>query len=602
LIPFFMGQDAPPVIADYGLIGDGRSAALCSTTGSIDWLCLPRFDSDPVFGRLVGGEKAGRFSISISDVVATERRYRSGSAVLETTWRTPSGIATLTEGMVLDLSHRLLPQALLVRRLSCTGAPVLARLLFDPRGGFSGAPFSARWESGGLVCTRGGLALGLQTSPATGVRPGEPAEVVVPPGRPLVVVMSMAHRQPLVVVRPEAALRLLDDTDRWWRGWTSRISHTEPGADAVRRSLIVLRLLTYSPSGAPVAAPTTSLPEEVGGIRNWDYRYAWPRDAGIGIAAFLATGLPDESHSFLHWLLHASRLTRPRLRVLYTLDGKPGPQEEEVPGAPGYGGSRPVRIGNGATGQHQLDLYGWVVDAAWVVVRSGGKLDGETWRTIAGFADLVARRWREPDAGIWEIRGREDHHVHSKLMAWLALDRALRISPGYRARRSRIERWTRERDAMAIQIRQRGYDADLGSYVRAYGSRDLDAALLLLPALEFDAPGSDRLVGTIDAVRRSLSAGYPLIYRYRPGSDGLEGTEGAFLPCSFWLVQALALTGRREEARVLFEDLCSLSNDLGLFAEEIDPVTGSQLGNFPQALTHSALIQAALALQDATGG
>ncbi len=397
----------------------------------------------------------------------------------------------------------------------------------------------------------------------------------MPPGRPLVVAMSMAHRQPLVLVRPETALRLLEDTDRWWRGWTSGISYAGAGADAVRRSLIVLRLLTYSPSGAPVAAPTTSLPEEVGGIRNWDYRFAWPRDAGIGIAAFLATGLLDEAHSFLHWLLHASRLTRPRLRVLYTLDGKPGPQEEEVLGAPGYGVSRPVRIGNGATGQHQLDLYGWVVDAAWVVVRSGGKLDAETWRTIAGFADFVARRWPEPDAGIWEIRGNDDQHVHSKLMAWLALDRALRISSGYRTRRSRIERWTRERDALAIQIR---------------------------PAFGFDPPGSDRLTGTIDAVRRSLSAGDPLIYRYRPGSDGLEGAEGAFLPCSFWLVQALALTGRREEARALFEDLCSLSNDLGLFAEEIDPVTGSQLGNFPQALTHAALIQAALALQDATGG
>jgi GH15 family glucan-1,4-alpha-glucosidase len=260
-----------------------------------------------------------------------------------------------------------------------------------------------------------------------------------------------------------------------------------------------------------------------------------------------------------------------------------------------------VPIGNGATSQHQLDVYGWVVDAAWAVVRSGGRLDAETWRTIAGFADFVAGRWREPDAGIWEVRGKEDQHVHSKLMAWLALDRAVRISLGYRARRSRIERWTRERDALAIQIRQRGFDADLGSYVRSYGSRDLDAALLLLPALEFDPPDSDRVLGTIDAVRRSLSAGDPFIYRYRPGSDGLEGTEGAFLACSFWLVQALALTGRREEARTLFEDLCSRSNDLGLFAEEIDPVTGSQLGDFPQALTHAALIQAAVALQEATG-
>jgi GH15 family glucan-1,4-alpha-glucosidase len=595
-------DDPPPVISDYGLIGDGRSAALCSSAGSIDWLCLPRFDSDPIFGRLVGGERAGCFSISIGGVVTTERHYRIGSAVLETTWRTASGVATLTEGMVLDLSRKLLPQALLVRRLTCTGAPVLARLFFDPRGGLSGAPFSVRWELGGLACIRGGLALALQISPEIRIQPGEPAEVVVAPDRPLVVVMSMTHRQPLVVVRPETALRLLDDTDRWWREWTSRISYGGPSADPVQRSLIVLRLLTYSPSGAPVAAPTTSLPEEVGGNRNWDYRYAWPRDASIGIAAFLAAGLPDEAHSFLHWLLYASRLTRPRLRVLYTLDGKPGPEEKEVSGAPGYRDSRPVRIGNEAMDQHQLDVYGWVVDAAWAVVRSGRRIDGETWRTIAGFADFVAGRWRDPDAGIWEIRGKKDQHVHSKLMAWLALDRALRISPGYRARRSRIERWTRERDSLATQIGQLGFDADLGSYVRSYGSRDLDAALLLLPTLEFDPPDSDRVLGTIDAVRRALSAGDPLLYRYRPGTDGLDGREGAFLPCSFWLVQALALTGRRDEARTLFEGLCSRSNDLGLFAEELDPVTGSQLGNFPQALTHASLIQAAVALEDATAG
>jgi GH15 family glucan-1,4-alpha-glucosidase len=359
-------------------------------------------------------------------------------------------------------------------------------------------------------------------------------------------------------------------------------------------------LLTYNPSGAPVAAPTTSLPEDPGGVRNWDYRFAWPRDASIGVAAFLATGLRDEAHSFLHWLMVASRLTRPRLQVLYTLDGKPGTAEHEVSQAPGYRGSRPVRIGNEAAMQHQLDVYGWVVDAAWAMVDAGVRLHPAMWRDVRGFADFVARTWREEDAGIWEVRGPLRHHVHSKLMGWLALDRAIRIARSHRVSRRRMARWTAERDAVAEEIRGRGFDQGRQAYVRAFGSDELDAALLILPVLEFDPVASPRVTGTIDAIRRELSAGGPLLYRYPPGTDGVEGGEGAFLACSFWLVQALARVGRLDEANSLFEDLCARSTELGLYAEEMDPSTGEHLGNFPQALTHAALIQAALSLQAAT--
>lgn len=347
-------------------------------------------------------------------------------------------------------------------------------------------------------------------------------------------------------------------------------------------------------------SPTTSLPEAVGSVRNWDYRFSWPRDASIGLAAFLAVEKDEEASSFLHWFLHAGRLTRPRLEVLYTIHGKPGPPEQELWDVTGYRESKPVRIGNGASTQHQLDVYGWVLDAAWLFARARGPLHGEIWRALAGLADFVANRWREPDAGIWEVRGEPRHYVHSKLMAWLALDRALRISKSHRTRAGRVHGWMSERDALAAQIRDEGFDEGLGSYVWAYGSRDLDASLLILPILEFEEPKSTRLRGTLEAVRRELGAGGPLLYRYRAGLDALEGREGAFLPCSFWLVQAHARVGQVEEAVDTFKDLLALSNDVGLLPEEIDPSDKSHLGNFPQAFTHATVVQAALAIQAAT--
>ena len=593
--------DGIAAIGHYGLIGDGRTAALCSSDGSIDWMCLPRFDSDPVFGRLVGGERAGSFSLEVRGARGVQRRYRDRSAVLETTWATPGGEVRLTEGMTVHASGRLAPQALLVRRVRCLGAPASILIRFDPRPGLLGGTMAAVRRNGAVVLTRGSLAMALQVAPTTHVVPGQETEVELPPGGSLTFALSVADRQPLVFVEPDAAYGLLEESDRWWREWADRIAYEGPETAGVVRSLITLRLLTYSPSGAPVAAPTTSLPETPGGIRNWDYRFSWPRDAAIGVRAFLGTGLSEEAHSFLHWLLIASRLTRPRLHVAYTLDGKPGPGEEELPDAPGYRDSRPVRIGNDAAAQHQLDVYGWVIDATWALAESGTSLHAATWRGVRAFAEFVADRWRDPDAGIWEMRDDPAHHVHSKLMGWLALDRAIRLGGSNRTRPSRVHRWEVQREALGEDIRARGFDHERGTYVRAYGSSELDAAVLV-PVVEFEPAGSPRVAGTIDAIRRELSAGSPLLYRYRPGSDGLEGREGAFLACSFWMVMALARAGRVDEAHHLFEDLSARSNDLGLYAEEMDPATGEHLGNFPQALTHGALVQAALALEAATGG
>jgi GH15 family glucan-1,4-alpha-glucosidase len=586
-------------IADYGLVGDTRTAALISSDGAIDWMCAPHFDGDSVFGRLVGGGRAGTFAVGpATPAPLVGRAYRPGTASLETTWSVDGARLTLTEGMVAELDRQLLPTTMVVRRLSAVGGPIDIAIEFDPRlGPQHRAPVVTR-RAAGLVCSWGSLALALQMNPEIPVEPGRRAVTTVTPGTPLFLVLAIAQHEPLVHVEPRAAFAALESDERRWRAWTDDIDDALPFRDAVARSLLTLRLLTYSPSGAPVAAPTTSLPETLGGTRNWDYRFAWPRDASIGIGAFLGVGKRDEARMFLAWLLHASRLDRPRLRVLLTLHGKRPGRERTLDDWPGYASSRPVRVGNGAADQHQLDGYGWILDAAWLTTESGMRLSAEAWRAMAGFADEVAANWRAPDAGIWEIRDDARHHVHSKLMAWLALDRALRLATTRRVSSRRRIRWEAQRDALARDVRAHGFDCDRGTYTRSYDARDLDAALLVLPLLGIEPLDSPRVHGTIDAIRRELDAGGPLLYRYPPGHDGLAGGEGAFLPCAFWLVQALAKVGRVAEARDRFGALLDLATPLGLYAEEMDPATGSHLGNFPQALTHAALVQAALAIRD----
>nr|QEO74155.1 hypothetical protein [uncultured bacterium] len=585
-----------PAIGDYGLVGDTRTAALVSAGGSVDWMCVPRFDGAPLFGGLVDAERGGSFTLELDGVVNSRRRYLDGSAVLRTDVETTTGSARRVDAMIAEVRGTLLPQNLLIRRVECLYGDVALRVCFDPRLGLPGrAPDRVRRIDDDVVCEWGALAVSIGCSLGLRIEPGRPVEVRLGAGESATFTISVADRCPLASVSPGTAADLVAETDRWWREWSSRVEYEGPYREAVVRSLITLRLLTYSPSGAPVAAPTTSLPEAVGAGRNWDYRYAWPRDASIGLVAFLSTGNSGLAHSFMHWLLHASRLTRPRLRVLYDVHGRPAPAEREI-AVSGYQDSTPVRIGNDATAQHQLDVYGWVVDAAWLLDRSGHRLHGETWRAVAGFADYVASVWREPDAGIWEVRGDPAHYVHSKLMAWLALDRAARLARGRRVRRARVERWARERDAVASWVRENGVDRERNTLVWKAGSKETDAALLLLPVLRFEPPGSALVSGTIDAIRHDLETGDGLTLRYPRLSDALEGEEGAFFPCSFWLVQALAHAGRRDEAAEMFESLLSHANDVGLFGEEVDPETKETLGNFPQAFTHATVVQAALSL------
>ncbi len=560
-------------------------------------MCIPRFDSPPVFGKLIDQHAGGIFSIEAKNGRATRQRYREGSTVVETDTVTATGRARLTDATVANVTGMLLPQNLLVRQLVCTGGSVQIEVVFDPRWGLPGRPPErVRRMRDVLVCEWGSLAISLECSDDIDLVPGGNIKIDLRAGESLTFVLSIADRSPIPFCRPDRAAELLQATDTWWRDWSQRLTYEGPHRPAVIRSLLTLRLLTYSPSGAPVAAPTTSLPEAIGSGRNWDYRYAWPRDASIGIAAFLSAGDDELAHSFMHWLLHASRLTRPRLSVLYDIYGKPGTDEEEID-VSGFLESRPVRVGNGAKGQHQLDVYGWVIDAAYLLENSGRRLHGETWRALAGYADLVAGRWKEPDAGIWEVRGDPAQYVHSKLMAWLALDRIVRLASRRRVRSSRTAKWVRERKALAAWVRSHGVDHDRNTLTWKAGEQGLDASLLLLAVLEFEPSNAPLMLRTIEMIRRELEIAPGLLLRYERRADELEGSEGAFLPCSFWLVQALARVGRVGEADELFDRLLSYANDVGLFSEQLEPSTGELIGNFPQAFTHATLVQAALALE-----
>lgn len=587
----------PEPIESYGLLGDTRTAALVSEQGSIDWLCIPRFDGSPLFGALIDGRHGGRWSIRITDGRVVDRCYSEGAASIRTTWEGSEGTATVTEGLISDTSTHLLPRMTLVRHLECLSGTVDVELLFDPRVGLPGkAPERVRRSPSALICEWGDVAVALSLDRDLDLILGRPVSTRMHAGETFTTILGLAHREPLTLVPPALGRDLLTDDDRWWRSWIERFAYEGPHAATIARSLLTLRLLTYAPSGAPVAAPTTSLPAPPGSERTWDYRFSWPRDASIGIAAFLAFGSHEEPRAFLEWFVNASRITRPRLDVLYDLDGRPVRHEHELDDVTGFDGGVPVRIGNAAASQHQLDVYGWVLDAAWAMHRAGERLSRSQWRAMRDFADQIVADWAQPDNGIWEERAAREHYVHSKLMAWAGLDRACRLAESYPAR-GRERRWAEQRERLREEIRWRGFSARADAYARIFDRDELDASVLMLPVIGFE-DDPRRIGSTIDAVWSRLGAGGALLYRKRLH---VEPTEGAFLPCSFWLVQALARTGRVSEAEAAFDELCALTTPLGLFAEQVDPRTRRPMGNFPQAFTHATFLQAAAALNEARG-
>jgi len=582
-------------LRDYALIGDGRTGALVARDGSVDWLCLPDVDSPAVFARLLDAERGGSFRLEPVAPFEVERRYLEGSNVLETTFITAEGRVCVTDAMTLTDTRRLSPLRELVREVEALAGTVPLRWAFEPRFDFGRAQSRIERRAGRWIAQAGAdaVVLGLWDAGDGELRDGAvTGELALAPGESALLSLAAANREPALIPGRRDTEARLESTKRFWPEWAGRLRYEGAWPDAVTRSALALKLLTFAPSGAIVAAPTSSLPEWIGGTRNWDYRFTWLRDACWTLDAMLRLGGHEEAHAFFWWLMHASRLTQPRLQILYRIDGSGHTEEQELDHFAGYRGSSPVRVGNGARDQVQLDVYGGVLEAIWLYGREVGRLDGDTGKEVGRIADYVVEHWRDKDNGIWEVRDEVTHYVQSKALCWVALDRACKLAAEGLIP-DRAGRWRDAADEIKAWVEEHGWDEQLQSYVRAPDMRELDASLLTLAVLGYD---SSRLRSTIAAVERDLREG-PYVYRYR-GGDGLTGEEGAFLTCSFWLVDALARTGRLDDANALMEELVGLANDVGLYSEEIDPRTGEFLGNFPQGLTHLALINAAVTIAD----
>ena len=590
------GEYAP--LADYAPLGDGRTVALVARDGSVDWLCLPDLDSPSVFAAVLDADHGGRFVLEPEIPAQVHRRYLPDTNVLETTFTTDHGVVRVTDALALPGSD-LGPTRELIRRVDCVSGRVPMHWRMTPAFRYGAVPPALERRGSVPVATTGRDALAVCSWDAGEAQIGDGAifgRFEACTGTPALIALCAAHQEPLVIPARVHVEARLQATTTYWRAWSADRAYSGPWRDAVIRSALALKLLVHAPSGAIAAAATASLPEEIGGERNWDYRFCWVRDSAFTLATFLHLGCEREAEAFFWWLLHASQLTHPRLQVLYRLDGGER-ATERVLELDGYRGSRPVRVGNAAAGQTQLDIYGDLLKTALIYTEAGGRLDRETSKRLTEIADFVCRSWRQADSGIWEVRSRPMHFTHSKMMCWVALDCALRLADAGRVPSRHAPAWRSERLTIHEFVEERCWSARLRSYTRHAGGDDVDASLLLGVLLGYEGlPG--RLAATVDAVRRELGNG-PLVARYG-GDDGLGGTEGAFLCCSFWLADALARVGRVDEATTLMEELIALANDVGIYCEELDRRTGDPLGNMPQGLVHLALINAAISIGKAS--
>ncbi|MCB8904881.1 MULTISPECIES: glycoside hydrolase family 15 protein [unclassified Streptomyces] len=583
-------------IDDYALIGDLQTAALVGRDGSVDWLCLPRFDSAACFAAILGDEGNGHWRIAPKGATAcSTRRYAEDSLVLETYWETRTGTVK-----VVDFMPQRDEAPELMRIVEGVSGTVemsgVLRLRFDYG---SIVPWMRRAD-GHRVAIAGPDAVWLRSEPPVktwGQQFSTCSSFTVTAGEKVAFVLTWhpSHEPRPDLVDPHEALeQSLAD----WREWSDRCTYRGPYREAVLRSLITLKALTYAPTGGIMAAPTTSLPEEVGGVRNWDYRACWLRDSSLTLGALLAAGYVDEACAWRDWLLRSVAGDPADLQIMYGPAGERRLPETTLPWLRGYADSAPVRTGNAAVDQFQLDVYGEVMDSLHRAREAGIPAERHAWNLQLSLLGFLESTWREPDEGLWEVRGPRRHFTHSKVMAWVAADRAVRTLEADPSLPGDAARWRTMRDEIHAQVCARSYDPVRNTFTQSYGSRELDAATLLIPQVGFLPPDDPRVVGTVDAVRAELMHG-GYLRRYSTGSgtvDGLPGQEGTFLVCSFWLADALRLCGRREEARELFERLVTLCNDVGLLAEEYDPVTNRQLGNFPQAFSHIGLVGTALAL------
>ena len=579
----------PLPIEDYALIGDGRSAALVGRDGSIDWLCMPRFDSPACFAALLGGPEHGRWQIAPdAPVKRVQRRYRGHTLILETDFETDSGSVQLVDCMPLSNERRDI-----VRSVECLRGEVVLRMELVIRFDYGHVVPWVRKTNGSVHATAGPDTLELHASvPTHGEQMKTVAHFTLRRGERASFVLN--YRASNEAAPPALdAQAALHATERGWAGWSARSRYEGRWPDAVMRSLITLKALIYEPTGGIVAAPTMSLPEQLGGVRNWDYRYCWLRDATFTLNTLLLAGYTDEAVAWCNWLLRAVAGSPKDLQMLYGVDGQRRLMEIELGWLPGYDGAAPVRIGNAASEQFQLDVYGEVMDMLHLARSVGLQPEPHVWQIQKALVDFVAAHWREPDEGIWEIRGPRRHFTHSKMMAWVAVDRAVKAVERF-GLKGPVDDWRRLRDEIHAQVCTSGFDARRGCFVQHYGSTDLDASLLLMPLVGFLPPEDERVRATIDAIRRELVYdGLVIRYPTAHGVDGLPPGEGTFLPCTFWLADSLAITGRVAEAQEVFEQLLATCNDVGLLSEEYDPCTRRMMGNFPQALTHMALVNTA---------
>jgi GH15 family glucan-1,4-alpha-glucosidase len=595
-------------IADYGLLSDCRSAALVSRQGSVDWLCFPRFDGASVFGRILD-DRAGHWSIRPAGESEASRRYVEDTMLLETTFRTATGSVTLLDGLAFgrnERGHELGAGAVgaLLRRVTGIEGEVELELEYAPRPEYGLIRPLLELVPGG-VWARGGADVLALSSPVPLAVDGPTARARFTVGAGDTVAFALHHRStseeaPRLWSVEEIAGRL-DDTAEAWRTWSSlHQGYDGPWADLVRHSGRVLYALTYFPTGAIVAAPTTSLPETPGGSRNWDYRYAWVRDASFTLQALWVAACPDEADKFFDYLAGtaASQVSGGAdLQIMFGIGGEHDLSERELSHLRGWRDSEPVRVGNGAWNQRQLDVYGELLDAAHRLPEQLDRLGPATRRFLADLADTAVARWREKDQGIWEIRGEPRHFLYSKLMCWVAVDRAIALADRLDAG-DRVDAWKRARDEISEEILSRGWNERVGAFTQSFGSDDLDASNLMMPIVGFIPADDPRMLATIEATAERLTDERGLVFRYL-SHDGLEGEEGTFLLCTFWLAQAQALAGQVDQARRTFERAIGFVNEVGLLSEEVDAATGELLGNFPQAFSHIGLVNAAWAISEA---
>jgi GH15 family glucan-1,4-alpha-glucosidase len=589
-------------IEDYGIIGDLHTVALVGSDGSIDWCCLPHFDSPSVFGAILDDEKGGYFKISAVSPARCKQLYLPATNVLITRFFSEEGIAELTDFMPIEgRSLRYSPPRYhqIIRRVSAVAGNLRIRVECFPAFNYARDRHEIRSFPQGKSFVGASASVGLVSPvPLTIDGTGVWSEFSLPRGKSATFFLRQADQGSdanLLIPEKTGEVAFIETVD-FWKLWVSQCRYTGRWREMVLRSALVLKLLTYAPTGAIVAAPTTSLPEEVGGVRNWDYRYCWMRDASFTLYALMRLGFNEEAGHFMSWLEERCRELKPddSLQPMYAVAGNHMLTEEILSNLKGYKNSRPVRIGNAAYRQFQLDIYGELLDSVYLYNKYGAPISYDLWRNLERLLDYVCDNWRRPDEGIWEIRAEPRHFVYSKLMCWVALDRGLRLA-NKRSFPANYERWLKNRDEIYLEIMERGWNKKLRAFVQHYGSDQLDASLLLMPLVFFVSPSDPRMIQTVERTQERLAMD-SLVHRYSIAGnnsvDGVAGREGAFSVCSFWLVEALTRAGRVEEARLMFEKMLGYANHVGLYAEEIGHC-GEALGNFPQALTHLGLISAA---------